>query len=74
MIARHEMRKHLFAALAVLATVALSALWVVPRPNTGAAMVRQVHRAAAEQEREVQGKSRPAHELAGAVVGVALIR
>ena len=68
------MRKHLFSALAVLAIVALSALWVVPLPNTGAAMVQQVHQTAAEQEREVQGKSRPAHELAGAVVGAALIR
>ena len=68
------MRKQLFSACAVLTIVTLSALWVVPRPHTGAAMVQRVHQTAAEQKREVQGKSRPAHELAGAVVGVALIR
>jgi hypothetical protein len=68
------MRKHLFSALAVLAIITLSALEVVPLPNTSAATVQRVHQAAAEQVREVQGKSLPAHELAGAVVGVALIR
>jgi len=66
-----EMSKHLFSALAVLAIVTLSALGVVLLPN---ATVQRVHQAAAEQVREGQGKSLPADELAGAVVGVALIR
>ena len=68
------MRKQLFSACAVLTIVTLSALGVVPLPHTGAATVQRVHQTAAEQVREVEGKSLPAHELAGAVVGVALIR
>jgi hypothetical protein len=63
----------MLAALVILSLVTVSALGVIPaRSITGAAVVEQTQ-TAAKLERKPQG-SLPAHELAGAVVAVALVR
>jgi hypothetical protein len=68
-----RMRKHQLSALVILVLVTVSALGVIPpRSITGAAVVEQTQ-TAAKLERKPQG-SLPAHELAGAVVAVALVR
>jgi len=69
------MRKHLFSTLAMSSVITVSALsGIAFRSSTGAAVPQQAHQAVATQERDVQGESLSAPELATVVVGVALMR